>query len=293
MGSSYNSKWDEIFLATVVRTEMFDLTLCNHRTLNNLPLYFEWEQFAWLRKPLLVVLLLLAFFALRWLSQNKRWRRWLSSSRAILLLFCFTATLPLMFIVAAKGLVAFLPTDSGTVADAIVVLGRGGPFSEQRVNIAAELWQDRRAPMIFTSGNEDGISMIQQLKEKGIPNRVLDGENCSLTTEENAVLTTAILKQQGVQKILLITDPPHMLRSLLLFRAFGFTVIPRTSPLPSYLDFKTKAFITLREYMGIVGYGLRGQFLPQDSPELNRPNIVNIIQKAEQYGQQRRLPQEG
>jgi len=44
--------------------------------------------------------------------------------------------------------------------------------------------------------------------------------------------------------------------------------------------------------MGLVGYGLQGQFHPQRSPESNSPDIENIRQKAEQYGQQRRLQEE-
>ena len=198
-----------------------------------------------------------------------------------------------MLILASKGLVAFLPTDSGAVTDAIVVLGRGGPYSADRVNVAAELWQAKRAPTIFTSGNEDAISMVEQLEAKGIPQRVLDGEDCSLTTEENAVFTTAILKSQKIQQILLVTDPPHMLRSLLLFRAFGFTVIPHTSPAPAFFDFKTKAFITLREGTGLISYGLRGLYFPQQSPGKNQPELVSLLHEAERYGQQRRLEQDG
>jgi uncharacterized SAM-binding protein YcdF (DUF218 family) len=270
---------------------MFSPDLCNQRMIDNVPLLVEWWQFEWLKKPLLLFLIILAFLGIRWLS--KRGKHWINKPKILLFLFGFTATIPLMLILASKGLVAFIPTDSGTGTDAIVVLGRGGPYSPTRVNIAAELWRSRRAPMIFASGNEDAISMIDQLETKGIPRQVLDGEDCSLTTEENAVLTTAILKSQGIRQILLVTDPPHMLRSLLLFRAFGFTVIPHTSPTPAFFDFKTKAFITLREGIGLIGYGLRGLYFPQQSPEKNKPDLVSLVHQAEQYGQQRRLQQDG
>jgi uncharacterized SAM-binding protein YcdF (DUF218 family) len=118
---------------------------------------------------------------------------------------------------------------------------------------------------------------------------VLDGENCSLTTDENAVFTASVLQPQGIKRILLVTDPPHMWRSLLVFRAQGFTVIPKPSPLPSYLGRKAETFITLREYMGLVGYGLRGLFFPQRSPGATRPDLINLLRKAEQYGKQQRL----
>lgn len=266
---------------------MFDSKLCD-RWLPKSPFFIEWLQFVW--QPLLVVLLLLIYFGLRWLIQHTRWKNGLRSRRASLFLLGFTATLPLiMLTVAEKGLVVFLPTDSGTAADAIVVLGRGPISYEQRINVAAELWQAKRAPLIFTTGRGDAHSMIEQLEAKGIPKQVLDGENCALTTLQNAVFTAAILHQQDLRQILLITDEPHMLRSLLVFRANGFTVIPHTIGLPTNWGFKDKSLITLREFTGLFSYGLRGLLLRQRSPELNSPDIVNIKQKAEQYGQQRRL----
>lgn len=267
---------------------MFSSPLC-FRAITKLPPVISWWQFHWLKKPLLVVLLLLAFFGLSWIIQHPRWRRRLSSPRAILLLVGFIASLPLIYAVAASGLSVFLPTDSGAAADAIVVLGRGPELNEHRVYVAAELWRARRAPMIFVSAGGEAARIIQMLEARGIPNRVLDGENCSQTTEENALFTAAILHPQGIQRILLITDPPHMLRALLTFRANKFTVIPYTSQLPFKWGFKEKAFLNLREYIGLVSYGLRGFFIPQRSLELKSPDIVNLVQEAEQYGRQRRL----
>ena len=274
---------------------MFDSKLCDRwltNTFTRLPLITDWWQFGWRKQLLLVVIVILVFFGLRWIRQYKRGRGWLSSPRVVLLLFGITATVPIVFAVAAKGLVIFLPTDSGAAAEAIVVLGRDEEFRKQRVDVARELWHARRAPRIFTSGRGDAASMIEQLKAKSIPNRVLDGENCSLTTWQNAVFTAAALHPQGIRQILLLTDELHMLRSLLVFRANGFIVIPHTTRLPPNFGFKATAFLTFREYLGLVGYGLQGRFHPQRSPESNSPDIENIRQQAEQYGQQRRLSEE-
>jgi hypothetical protein len=52
---------------------------------------------------------------------------------------------------------------------------------------------------------------------------------------------------------------------------------------------KAKIFLTLKEYTALISYVFPGLFHSQDSPELNSPAIANIIQKAEQYGQQPRL----
>ncbi|HEY9668428.1 MAG TPA: YdcF family protein [Coleofasciculaceae cyanobacterium] len=180
----------------------------------------------------------------------------MSSKRANLLLFGLTATLPLLiFWVAELGLLRFLPPDSGAAADAIVVLGRGPIAAEQRINSAAQLWQAKRAPLVFTTGRGDAQRMIERLEAKGLPKQALDGDNCALTTLQNAVFTAAILQQQDFRTIVLVTDEPHMLRSLLVFRAQGFTVIPHPIPLPKNWGFKEKYFITLREFTGLISYG--------------------------------------
>ena len=273
---------------------MFDSDLCT-RPISKVSLFLlplEWE---WLAKPLLIIIpiltLVLASLGVRWVVKNTRLKRWLNTQRAFLLLFGFTATLPLMFIVVAKGLVVFFASDPGMPADAIVMLGRGWSFYN-RVDVAAELWQAKRAPIIFSSGNGDTPVMIEKLEAQGIPDRVIDGENCSLTTEENAVFTAAILHSQARRRIILVTDEPHILRSLLVFRAKGFTVIPHPTPRPHNVGVKAEAFLTLREYMGIVNYAFRGLFFQQRSPELNNPQVAKLVQEAEQYGKQRHLQQE-
>lgn len=275
--------------------QMFDSKLCDRwlpNTFTRLPLVTDGWQFEWRKQLLLVVIVILTFLGLRWIRQYKRGKGWLSSPRIFFLLFSIIATVSIVFALAAKGLVIFLPSDSGAAAEAIVVLGRSEEFRRQRVDVACELLEARQASRIFTSGRGDAASMIEQLKAKGIPIQVLDGENCSLTTWQNAVFTAAVLHPQGIRRILLVTDELHMLRSLLVFRAHGFTVIPHTTPLPPNFGFKATAFLTFREYLGLVAYGLQGRFHPQRSPESNSPDIENIRQKAEQYGQQQRLQEE-
>ena len=187
----------------------------------------------------------------------------LSSLGTVLLLVYFFAQLPLTIAVATKGLVNSLPKDPGVSADAIVVLGRGNSFRNSRVEVAAQLWRAHRAPLIFASGEGDGSQITQLLEAEGIPKQALEHENCSRTTEENAQFTAAILAPQGVTRVVLVTDPPHMLRSLLTFRSLGFTVIPHASPLP-HLAPAEKSMVVFYEYIGLVSYGVKGRFLPQD-----------------------------
>ncbi|MUG97176.1 YdcF family protein [Scytonema sp. UIC 10036] len=241
---------------------MFNLAMCDASVSQWLNLKATLSQ--WLTKPVVIVLPLLFLVLLPWIFPRLRWKRIFSTVGVLLLVIYLSATFPLTIAVAKQGLVAFIPPDSGTTADAIVVLGRGKPFRKSRVEVAAELWKARRAPLIFASGAGDGSEIVQQLKEKGIPNSVLSEEHCSETTRENALLTASELQARGVTKILLVTDPPHMLRSLLTFQSMGFEVTPHTSPVPSGLSSTKTAVLLFSEYVGLVSYGLQGRFLPQN-----------------------------
>jgi uncharacterized SAM-binding protein YcdF (DUF218 family) len=169
------------------------------------------------------------------------------------------------------GLTALVPPDSGEPADAIVVLGRGEEFRRSRVAEVKELWQSDRASRIFASGMLDAGPMLQALKSTGIPEQSLLGEECSQSTEENGLFTSAILRPQGVQSILLVTDPPHLLRSFLLFRSFRFHVIPHASPMPFFSTVQEQNQLELREYLGLIKYAVTGQFFPRSLMSLNQP----------------------
>ncbi|HEY9670314.1 MAG TPA: YdcF family protein [Waterburya sp.] len=268
---------------------MFDSNLCD-RTIGKVSVYDNSWQLQWLNKPLLFLLLFLFIvWGIHWILKNPSRRRWLRSPKGFLLLFGVTALLPLFVLGANQSLTAFLPSDPGTPADAIVVLGRGWPLMHDRVNTTAELWQAKRAPKIFASGRKDAPNLIELLEEKGIPQQVLDGENCSLTTDENAVFTAAILQPQGIRRIILVTDKAHMLRSLLVYRAYGFKVIPHISPVPVHWNPKERGLLKVREYGGIFNYGVRGLFFPQRLSDLKSSELLNLVKEAEQYGQKQQI----
>lgn len=223
----------------------------------------SWQVFGWLVNPVLMVLTLLGLVLLPWLIRPLPRKRLLSGVAAILLALYVALTAPPTVMAGNYLLTHFVPFDAGGKADAIVILGRGWEFRQERVEVAAKLWQEQRAGMVFASGRGDAPPLMQMLVERGIPPQVVDGEPCSRTTEENAQLTAALLKPRGVKRILLVTDPPHLLRSFLTFQSLGFEVIPHPSPLPADLSFPHKAFLVAREYLGIVSYSVRGRFSPR------------------------------
>jgi uncharacterized SAM-binding protein YcdF (DUF218 family) len=226
---------------------------------------FTWWLFSGLTKPALVLPILFALILLPCLIRPLRRRRIRAMGVALLLLYGVVCS-PIGMRAGNQILLGLLPNDAGQPVDAIVVLGRGRALRPERTQVAADLWQANRSPLVFASGRGDAKPIAQALVKRGVPEQAIDGEPCSRTTEQNAQFTAALLKPRGIQQILLVTDPPHMLRSFLTFRSLGFDVIPHPNPLPPELNARREAFLIVREYMGLVSYGLLGRFFPREAP---------------------------
>lgn len=82
----------------------------------------------------------------------------------------------------------------------------------------------------------------------------------SAATEENAQFAAEVLLLVGVQSLILVTDPAHMLRAKMTFESFGFRVIGCCSN-KGYGGTTTIAFARyVRKYVGLVAYGVRGRY---------------------------------
>lgn len=231
----------------------------------------QWASFTWLlfdvlTNPALVLPLLFSLILLPWFVRFLRWKRQISGCGIVLLLLYGVVCSPIGIRFGNQLLVSLLPNDSGKAADAIVILGRGPDLRQERTQAATDLWKAGRAPLVFVTGWGDAHPIAELLAQQGLPPNTIDGEPCSRTTEENALFTAAQLQPQGVQEIVLVTDPPHMLRSFLTFRSLGFQVIPYLNPLPVQFQPRKEAFLLVREYLGLVSYGALGRFSPREVP---------------------------
>ena len=160
--------------------------------------------------------------------------------------------------------------------------------SGDRLVYAAWLYKQGVADNLLLSGggfdrigvDMEAVGMASLLELFGVPAEALWLETDSRNTYENALFSAAILEEQGIEEIVLVTSAFHMPRSVAIFERQGFTVIPAPSdfiatesdweqwregnwqvrvlsllPQASYLDDTTKV---VKEYIGIVIYRLRG-----------------------------------
>ncbi|WP_373525042.1 YdcF family protein [Nostoc sp.] len=231
------------------------------------------------------------------------WKRPRTAAIAIafaltLLLFCSNAWI-------AKSLVRSLewqnlPPAQMPVAEAIVVLGGATKSafpprptvdlseSGDRVIYAAQLYRQKKAPIIILSGgridwrgsgSSESADMATILTSIGIPSEAIVQEPESLNTYQNAVNVRKILSSRGIRQVLLVTSAMHMPRSLKIFQRQGINAIPApTDFLVSQGELQElggtpKAAIlnllpdtdnlhqftsALKEYIGSLVYRLRG-----------------------------------
>jgi uncharacterized SAM-binding protein YcdF (DUF218 family) len=132
------------------------------------------------------------------------------------IIFALLALLILLAVVALLFPGAFLTVDSGPVkADVLVLLGGG---SHERSERAAELFKEHAAPRILVSGYGDCEINRHLLVAAGVPARVIEMENQSKTTKENAQFTVQWLREQKLKRVILVTSWYHSRRALACFR---------------------------------------------------------------------------
>jgi uncharacterized SAM-binding protein YcdF (DUF218 family) len=119
-------------------------------------------------------------------------------------------------------------------ATALVVLGcrvlpsgRPGPAAERRAEAASVAWHDGVAQAIVTSGGRRWGDQIEasvlrrELIRRGVPQEHVREELCSLSTRENALFSTRLLRRLGFERAVVVTCDWHMARALASFEAFG------------------------------------------------------------------------
>ena len=134
--------------------------------------------------------------------------------------------------------------DEAAPVDAIVVLGaaqydgRPSPQLAARLDHVVTLW-DRglAARVVVTGGNQPGDRFTeaeasrQYLVERGVPDAAILAEDTSHNTYDSLAAVADVLAAEGLERVLLVTDPFHAARSELIAGEVGLSA--RSSPTPS------------------------------------------------------------
>ena len=135
-------------------------------------------------------------------------------------------------------------SDEARNVDAIVVMGaaqydgRPSPLLAARLDHVVELWnQGLTDTVVVTGGNQPGDRFTEAsasqryLVRRGVPEAAFLAENEAHNSYDSLRTVAGLLKAQGKQRVLLVSDPFHSLRIQLIAEELGLTafVSPTTT----------------------------------------------------------------
>ena len=132
---------------------------------------------------------------------------------------------------------------ASTKADVIVVMGAAqydgtpSPMLEARLAHALDLYKSGYASRIAVTGGKqigdrftEAATSRRWLKDRGVPVENIFGEATGRSTWESLQNLAPILREQGMQRVIVSTSAWHVQRSVLTMRELGFTVIASGAP---------------------------------------------------------------
>ena len=154
---------------------------------------------------------------------------------------------------------ATTPADAALVLGAAVLWDRPSPVLVERLRQAKALYDRGQVSHIVVTGGrspEDKLSEAEAsrnwLVANGVPADAVVQENQSRTTIENLALAAPILKAAGIRTVLIVSDPLHMRRAMLIASRVGVVAQPSPTSTSRYQTWQTVLPFLAREvwFMG-------------------------------------------
>lgn len=167
----------------------------------------------------------------------------------------------------AASIVLYARRDEVQAADVIIVLGAGtdgrepNPVFQERLNHAVTLYTEGYSDMILltgglTPGNDHSDAYIaeQYLLALGVPEEDILLEERSTITQENIQYAKEIMDSQGFSTAVIVSDPLHMKRSILMAKDYEIEAFSSPTPTTRYQTWRTKLPFLMREIFFYTGY---------------------------------------
>jgi uncharacterized SAM-binding protein YcdF (DUF218 family) len=150
--------------------------------------------------------------------------------------------------------------DGARKSDCIIVLGAAvqgataSPVFEERIRHGINLYDAGYAPKIlFTGGvgagkvhSEAGVGRAVAMQH-GVPATDVLVEEKSRTTWQNLAEARAVMKQHQMESAILVSDPLHMKRAMMMAEDLGIAAASSPTPTSRYRSLKSKLGFLLRE----------------------------------------------
>ena len=145
-------------------------------------------------------------------------------------------------------------------ADAAIVLGaaawgdKPSPVFRERINHGINLYKRNDIQrLIFTGGKGESNEPAEAIVAKryaiaqGVDATDILTETNSRTTRQNLYYASQVATTHQLRRILIISDPLHMKRSVLMARDLGIDAYPSPTPTTRYRSFKSQMSFLARE----------------------------------------------
>lgn len=191
------------------------------------------------------------------------------SYRVILLLIAIVLLLAGGFAVDIwryGGVVSDRPADAALVLGAAVLGREPSPVLAERLRHAQELFESGQVRNIVVTGGrspEDDLSEAEASRDwllrQGVPADAIVLENASRTTIENLVLAKPVLAEHQIGSVLIVSDPLHMRRAMLIAERLGLSAAPSPTQTSRYQSWGTTLPFLAREVWFMAQYLVTGR----------------------------------
>ncbi len=164
------------------------------------------------------------------------------------------------------------PADAAIVLGAAAWDGQPSPIFEERIRHAIDLYQTGRVQsLIFTGGMGEGESTAEAIAAsryavaRGVAPADIFCETASHFTHENLLGAKAIAEQQQFDRVLVVSDPLHMRRSVTMARDFGLNAYPSPTPTSRYISLSSQLDFLWGEVRYYATYLVRRPWLSKEA----------------------------
>lgn len=152
-------------------------------------------------------------------------------------------------------------------ADAAIILGaaiwgdKPSPVFEERIKHGIWLYKNGYVDkLIFTGGkgenkknSESSVARVYAI-ESFVPSKDIFIEEQSRITQENIIYATQIVEDNGINSVIIISDPLHMRRAMQMAEDYGLKAYASPTPTSKYITLKNKLLFLGREVFFYIGY---------------------------------------
>lgn len=192
----------------------------------------------------------------------------MSKRKFFSLISLFLILLILFYLIfTAISIVNYGKTDEKTHSDVAIILGAGtsngevSPVYRERINHGIWLYENGYVDFLILTGGvgegnvfSDAYIAKQYAVSKSVPEQAIFIEEKSTITEENLENAKAIMDENSFNTAIIISDPLHMKRAMLMADDYGIVAFSSPTPTTMYRSLKTKIPFLAREEFFYIGY---------------------------------------